>query len=567
MSTKLWRVAEVPEQPARTLAASLDLPLPIARMLAARGFLTTAAAECFLRPRLSELSDPGLLPGLAAGAARIGRALAAQEPITVYGDYDADGLTSTALLVQTLRRLGARAVPFIPHRMDDGYGLSVEALARCCQRHQPRLLITVDCGTSAVTAVQQAQAAGVDVIVTDHHEPSGPVAPALAVINPKLGDHPGLRQLAGVGVAFKLCHALVRQAGARAQVDLREALDLVAVGTIADVVPLQDENRVLVRHGLARLQRTTSPGLQALWAVTGVQDPLEAWHVAFLLAPRLNAVGRLGDAETVLELLLTPEAGRAGVLARQLDAANRERQAVEQQIVAEAVREVDDGFDPERHFGVVVARAGWHPGVIGIVAARLCQRYRRPAVVIAIAPDGACRGSCRSIEEFDLVAQLAHCADTLDTFGGHALAAGLTLTADRLPAFKKQFNAVAAERLQAVDLRPVQRVDAWVALREVDDRLLSALDLLRPFGQSNAEPIWAARGVRVVAEPRVLAKDTLKLTVETEGTVLDAVGFGMGQRPVPPGLLDIAFHARNNVFRGRTTLQLNLQDFRPTGPA
>ena len=564
MSAKLWRVAEGAEPPAAALAAALDLPLPVARVLCARGCDAPDRAERFLRPRLSELTDPDRLPGMAVAVARILEAIARQEPLAVYGDYDADGLTSTALLVQVLRQLGARVEPFIPNRMEEVYGLSVEALSRCLERHKPRLLITVDCGTCSVAAVQQATAGGVEVIVTDHHAPSGPVAPALAVINPKLGEHPDLRLLAGVGVTFKLCHALVRQAAARDRVDLRQMLDLVAIGTVADVVPLEGENRILVRHGLTRLAETDSPGLRALCAVAGVPGVLTAWHVAFLLAPRLNAVGRLGDAEAVLELLLTRDDARALPLARQLDAANRERQAIEKQIVAAAVSEVETDFDPERHFGLVVARAGWHPGVIGIVAARLCQRFRRPTVVIAIEPDGTCRGSCRSLEEFDLVAQLAHCAEHLERFGGHALAAGLTLTADRLPAFKGRFNEVAAAQLKVLDLRPTLRVDSWVEMAAADDRLLAAQDLLQPFGQNNAEPVWAARGVRVVDAPRKLARDTLKLTLEAGGAVCEAVGFGLAAREVPEGLLDIAFHLRRNDFRGRTSRQLHLLDFRPS---
>ena len=551
------------EQQTAALAAELALPHPVARLLVARGLAAPAAAEKFLRARLSDLSEPELLPNLAPAVTRLAQALARREKIAVFGDYDADGLTSTALLVRVLRQLGGEVAAFIPHRLEDGYGLTAAALAKCIEQHQPQLIITVDCGTCSPEAVRGSS---VPIIVTDHHDPAGELSPALAVVNPKLGEHSALRQLAGVGVAFKLCHALLkhlRRANGAAAVDLKDYLDLVAIGTVADVVPLVGENRILVRHGLLRLAQTKNLGLIALKSVAGLAEHPDAWHIGFVIGPRLNAIGRLGNAHEVLELLLTEQPDRALELARRLDAANRERQALEKNIVEEAMREIDATFDPARVFGLVVASAKWHPGVVGIVAARLVQRYRRPAIVLAQEADGFCRGSCRSIEEFQLVEHLAKCSDLLTRYGGHSLAAGVTLEQKNLAAFRERFHDVAQATLGQVDLRPVQRIDGWLSLREANEALLDALEQLRPFGQQHPDPVWAARGVHVLGAPRRMAKDTLGLTVAADNVQLRAIGFGMGRREFPNGALDIAFHLRRETWQGRTSLQLQLCDLRP----
>ncbi|TAN35686.1 MAG: single-stranded-DNA-specific exonuclease RecJ [Verrucomicrobia bacterium] len=563
MSAKIWRLAAADERQTETLAAELKLPLPAAHLLAARGYTAPLIAEKFLRARLSDLSEPERLPNITVAVERLAYALAAHEKIVIFGDYDADGLTSAALLVRFLRALGAEVAAFIPHRLDDGYGLTAPALAKCIEQHQPQLIITVDCGTCSPDAVRSTD---VPLIVTDHHDPAGEISPALAVVNPKLGDDPILRQLAGVGVAFKLCHALLKHLRKNngTTVDLKDFLDLVAIGTVADIVPLTGENRILVRHGLLRLAETKNIGLAALMDVAGLAENPDAWHLGFVLGPRLNAVGRLGNAAKVLELLLTDDTAHAHELAQQLDTANRERQEIERRIVAEAMREIDASFDPARIFGLVVANAGWHPGVVGIVAARLVQRYRRPSIVLAQEADGTCRGSCRSIEEFHLVEHLAQCADLLTRYGGHGLAAGLSLDAKNLPAFQKRFNELAHQTLANVDLRPTLRLDGWLALREANDELHDALERLRPFGQHHSDPVWAVRGARLMGAPRRMAKDTLGLTLTGDGVMLRAVGFGMAQREIPDGPLDIAFHLRRQTWQGNTALQLQLLDFRPT---
>jgi single-stranded-DNA-specific exonuclease len=569
--SKVWKTREVDETLAAQLGRKLDLPGPLARAVAARGYADPGSAERFLAPRLSDVGNPFDLPGAAAAVGRIWSAIGRNEPIVVYGDYDADGITATALMVRVLSALNARVAPFLPSRMDDGYGLGEEPLRRCMARHAPRLLITVDCGTNSAAVVRDAQASGLDVIVTDHHEPAETVAPALALVNPRLGSGESAKLLAGVGVAFKLCHALLkagRDAGhaAAGSVELRRHLDLVAVGTIADMVPLQGENRIFARHGLAQLNQTGCVGLRALMDVARI-GTADAYHVAFLIGPRLNAAGRLGDAEASLSLLLTDDDGLAGRLAAQLDRANRERQDVEAMILEEAEAQLQASFDAARDFGLVLAGRDWHPGVVGIVASRIANRYRRPAVVIGLDESGGGRGSCRSIEGFHLVRHLEQCAAHLVKFGGHAMAAGLEIEASAVEAFRRAFNSAAASTLAGQDLRPVQAIDAWLSLGDAEERLMEGLDRMKPFGLGNPTPVWAVRGVHVLGEPRVVGGKHLKLRVAAGATVRDCIAFQMADRKLPPGDLDIAFTLQRDTYQGRRSIQLNLSDFRPSPAA
>ncbi|MBN1671637.1 MAG: single-stranded-DNA-specific exonuclease RecJ [Kiritimatiellae bacterium] len=570
---KVWVTREADAGAVEALRRQVDLPYPIACALVGRGLHDPAAVGRFLDPRLSDLSDPFLLSDMDKAVSRLWRAVEGREPIAVFGDYDVDGITGTVLLLSVLTRLGGQVTPYLPNRQEEGYGLTLRGVERCLARCRPRLLLTVDCGTNAVEATRAVQAAGVDALITDHHELSGELAPASAVVNPKRGAEAHTRMLAGVGVAFKLCHALVkegRNAGkpAAADIDLRDYLDLVAVGTIADIVPLRGENRILVKHGLARLNKTCCPGLQALIDVAQIRADIDTYHVAFGIAPRLNAAGRMSDPACALELLLTDHPARGRDLALALDAANRERQTIESRIVQEAAEEIDGYFNPDRDFGLVVGRDGWHVGVIGIVASRLCSQYRRPVVVVAFDDDGMGRGSCRSIEGFSLVEALGHCAAELTEFGGHDMAAGLQLQKARFEGFRQRFNEVAVGMLAEKDLRGVEHIDAWLDLDKVDWDLMLGIDRLRPFGQDNPAPVWAAGGVQVLGTPRVVGKGTqkqghLKMTVAAGREQLDAIGFGMGDRVVPAGALDVAFQLQRNVYMGRESLQLRLRDIRP----
>ena len=566
---KVWKTVESDHALVQTLSERTGLPLPLVSLLVSRGFTASETVDRFLNPRLSDLVDPSRLPDMEKAVDRIWKAIEQNESIVVFGDYDVDGISSTALLVQVLTRLGAHITPFLPHRIEDGYGLSVEPLKRCMESWSPKLLITVDCGTGSVEAVEWARSVGLDVVVTDHHEASGAVAPAQALVNPKLGTEERIKALAGVGVAFKLCHALVkkgRESGVEAatNTDLRDYLDLVGIGTIADIVPLQDENRIYARYGLARLNKTESIGLKSLIEVAGIKGEIEAYHVGFILGPRLNAAGRIGDAQAALELLLTDRSERARVLAMQLDRANRERQDIEARIVREATTQIDAFFEPDRHFSLVVASEQWHAGVVGIVASRLSARYRRPAIVIALDESGIGRGSCRSIEGFDLVHHLGACSDLLMRYGGHAMAAGLELKAETIETFREKFNEVAAGVLAGADLRPVQTVDAWLNLGEADSSMLDALDRMRPFGFGNPTPVFAARGLHIVGQPRIVGNGHLKMALAEGGVQREAIGFNMGEREIPEGPIDAAFQLQRNTYLGRQTIQLNLQDFRPS---
>ncbi len=404
-------------------------------------------------------------------------------------------------------------------------------------------------------------------VVTDHHTPAAEVAPALAVINPKLGKNEDLHILAGVGVTFKLCHALLKQGRTEgrknAALDLRSHLDLVALGTISDVVPLRGENRTLARHGLMQLNATKSIGLKHLIEVARIKNEIDAYEVGFLLGPRLNAAGRLGDALQALELLVTGDGAKGREIAAHLDGANRERQDIEKKTLKDAMDEIDAAFHPEKSFGLVVAREGWHPGVIGIVAARLAQRYYRPGIVIAL--DGAVgRGSCRSIEGCDLVERLGTCSKLLTKFGGHTMAAGLEIDAARIEEFKLLFNDAVAAVLRGTDLRPVQRIDAWMTLAEADERMCESLQGLRPFGHSNPTPVWGLRGATVMGRPKVVGEKHLKFVVASGGVQREAIAFNFSEGQLPDGEMDVAFQLKKDTYMGRQQLVLQVQDVRPS---
>ena len=564
---KVWKS---PADDPRTadLAQVSGLPLPIAAILAARGLTDAASIDRFLSPRLSDLTDPFSLLDMDVAVDRIWTAVRGGQRIAVYGDYDADGVTSTALLTHVLRRIGADVKPFLPERVADGYGLTLHGLQRCIDTCNPQLIVTVDCGSGSKEPIRVAAKAGIDVVVTDHHEIPDGHPGAVAFVNPKRQADECTRMLAGVGVVFKLCHALVKHGRANAvssvgPLDLRDYLEWVALGTITDVVPLTGENRILARHGLQRFGSTSHPGLRALLAVARAGPRVEAYHVAFLLGPRVNAAGRVGKADTALELFLVEEPALAESLARQLDAANQARKAAEDTILQAALDDVGAGFDASKQFGLVIGGDGWHRGVVGIVAARLCKRFGRPAVVVGFDEDGIGHGSSRSIDELDLVRALQGCADLLSTFGGHRSAAGLVVDRARFDEFRQRFNAVCAAALEGIDLQPVQRIDAWLALTSLDRDFLHQLERLAPFGEGNPAPVLGVRGVSIASQPRVVGRDHLKLVLASGGRQIEAIGFDMGQRRLPEGPIDVAFRLERNTYGGQDALRLNVQDLRP----
>jgi len=562
-----WVTVEADEAVAARLAGELGIPGQIARILVSRGMADTDQAKAYLHPRLSHLSDPFLFPDMRKAAERIWRAINGQEHIVVFGDYDADGVTSTALLVTVLNELGADTRAFLPSRHTDGYGLTPAALERCLAGRPVGLIVTVDCGTGSCEAVEQAAARGIDVIVTDHHEAARHVAPALAVINPKLAPRESVGLLAGVGVVYKLCQGLLAYGSEQGfetveDCELRRHLDLVALGTVADVVPLVNENRILVHHGLSLLNSGPRPGIVALNRVAGVRTAIDCYHLGFLIGPRLNAAGRLGDAAPALDLLLSKDHASARRLAGKLDSFNRERKRIEEQIIQVAVETLATDYDPETELGIVVGGDGWHIGAIGIVAARLCGRYHRPSIVVSFDEHGIGKASCRSVEPVDIVTALADCEDLLDSYGGHRMAAGLTVRKEHFAAFRERFNTACRAQTNMEALKPMIQVDDWITLGEADQTLLESIEQLRPMGLGNPTPVWGVRGVTVVGNPRIVGKNHLKLTLAGGASQCDAIAFGMAGRDVPSGLLDVLFHLQENNYLGRRSIQLNIKDFR-----
>jgi single-stranded-DNA-specific exonuclease len=571
---KRWVMTE--PEPARTrkLADTLHVPLPVAQVLVNRGYPHAAEADRFLNPRLRQLGDPFALPDMDAAVDRLLAAIERRERIVIYGDYDVDGVTSSALLVRVLRGAGADPGNFLPHRMDEGYGLSPDGIARCLNEHQPRLLVAVDCGTGSVREIADLRKRGVDTIVLDHHEPPAALPECVALVNPKLVGRasrpsrsestdrqdacPTWRSLASVGVAFKFAHGLLkRQRRLAATIDLRDHLDLAAVGTVADVVPLTGDNRILVRSGLERLPRTAKVGLRALLDVADVPDRVSPYHIGFRIGPRLNAAGRLADAMAALELLLTEDGARAAELARLLDAHNAERQQIEERITAEALAQAQQH---ESDRVLVLADPGWHPGVIGIVASRIAQQYYRPTVIVG--RDG--KGSCRSISGFSIVDALSRCASALERFGGHDMAAGLTVEPKNVARLRRLLNEHAGRVLDEEDFQPRIHIDAVVRLDEMDDEFFRRLEQLEPCGPENPEPTFAALGVRLRGTPRVVGADHLKFFVLDPGTGAgaEAVWWKMAEHELPRGPMDVAFNAELHEYRGEQTVQLKVRDVR-----
>jgi single-stranded-DNA-specific exonuclease len=545
------------------LQDDLRLPLALCRLLAVRGFGASDEAKTYLRPRLDQLHAPRTLMDLDRAVARLVTALREQETILVHGDYDVDGICSTTLMVRTIRTLGGKVVPFIPNRMTDGYDLTAAGV-RAAREHGATLVLTCDCGTSALAPIAELQASGIDVIVSDHHLPGGPLPAAFAVLNPKRPGCPSPdKDLAAVGVAFKLALALTRAVGGNENA-VYKLLDLVALATIADVAPLRGENRIFVRYGLRLLNDPERPGIRAMVRAAGLEGKaLTSGRVGFVLAPRLNAAGRLGSALRGVELLMATTEAEANPIARELEELNARRQEIDRATLARA-REMVLAMDLPSTFGIVVAEQGWHPGVIGIVASRLVEEFGRPTVLVALEGEEG-KGSGRSISAFDLHGGLSECRDLLIRFGGHYSAAGVTIAADRVAEFAARFNQIAASRLTPDDLVPEMRVDLEVPFDQANGELETLMRHLEPCGMGNPSPLLVSRGVVVAAPPRTIGKDGLKLLLQGDERELTAIGWGMAPRAkeLDVGMrIDIAYRLERDEFRGESRLQARLADFR-----
>ena len=564
-----WLVSEAADPAVvRRLATELRLPPMACELLARRGLGEPMVAREYLRPHAGQIHDPVLLADIGAGVERLARAHRAGERVLVHGDYDVDGICSTAMLVRALGMMGVHAIPFIPDRLGDGYDLT-DAGIDAARAAGATLIVTVDCGIVAHRAVTRAAAAGIDVIVTDHHTPGPDLPDAVAVINPNRSDsaYPD-RGLAGAGVAYKLLVALAGALGYPAD-RLTSFLDLVALATIADLAPLAGENRALVRWGLAIIARSPNVGLRALIAACNLRpEEITAGQVGFVLAPRLNAAGRLGSAMRGVRLLLTDDRAEAEVIAGELEIENRRRRDLDEEALAEALEILEREYVPERDYGVVLASGGWHPGVIGIVASRVVERIHRPTILIALGA-GEGKGSGRSIPGFHLQEALVECSEHLERFGGHRAAAGCSIDPARVDDFRAAFQAHARATLTREQLVPQLRVDAELRLDQATPDLERVLRHFAPFGIGNPGPLFASYGVRLAAEPRIVGSNHLKLTLAGDGARLEAIGFGMAEHRETclSGPIDVAFRLEENRWTTRsgavrTTLQARLVDLR-----
>jgi single-stranded-DNA-specific exonuclease len=560
-----WIIPRKPDPDAvAALCAALSLPETVANLLLIRGHADADSAKDFLRPRLAHLHDGFSMLGLAKAVERLARACKDGETVLVHGDYDVDGICSTTIMTRTLREFGAKPVPFIPRRIEDGYDLSKAGVHAALEK-RAAVVVTCDCGTSAREPVAELCRAGIDVIVTDHHLPGEALPDCLAVLNPRQHgcEYPD-KDLAAVGVAFKLALALAKHIG-KNDAFIWGMLDLVALATVADVAPLKGENRILVRYGLRLLASTRNIGLRSMIRAAGLQGKLmTAGRVGFILAPRLNAAGRVGHAMRGVQLLMSDNEHEANTIARELEELNAQRQELDHETLDQA-REMLEHMDPAETYGIVLASESWHPGVIGIVASRIVEEYGRPTVLIALEGDYG-KGSGRAIHALDLHGALAKCSDLLLRFGGHRAAAGITIARDRVDEFAARFNEVARASLTPEDLIPEVRIDLEMGLDAANEDLEKLLRHFEPFGMGNPAPVLVARDVHLVAPPKLIGRDGLKLRLATGGGELEAIGWGFASRigEFDPALpVDVAFRLERDDFRGESRLQARIADICP----
>lgn len=539
------------------LCAALGVSALCAQILINRGITSPEQARAFLCVRLEDLHAPSLFTDMPAAVARLRRAGDRHEKVLVYGDYDADGITALALLKSTLAQQGIDVLHYLPHRVKEGYGLNKNVMD-FVRWHGVGVVVTADCGISNHAEVAQLKAAGIDTIITDHHEPSGDHLPAAcAIINPKTRNsgYP-FYNLAGVGVAYKLCQAISNSV-------LEDELDIVALGTIADSVPLSGENRIIAKVGLEKISGTRRAGVRALMGQAGIKNrKMNSTYVSFILAPRINAGGRMDSAEDALNLLLSATEEEAAGYACLLEEHNRARQKVESKILEEAQDIISREVNFKDHKVIVIAKEGWHHGVLGIVAARIADRFYRPAIVISLG-DELCKGSARSIRNFHLFHALCECREFLHAFGGHAHAAGLTVTRDNIEDFKTTINRLAHEKLALEDLLPSLEIDMEVPLKAVTAELASELEKLEPFGTGNPEPLLYARNLGVKGVPQLLNRGTLKFWVTDGESTCQAIGFGMGhfkESVEQASSFDLVFTPRLDIWNGIESLILEIKD-------
>jgi single-stranded-DNA-specific exonuclease len=555
-------VRQVDQDAVERLAAELNVPTGIAAVLVGRNFTTFDSCKAFFRPEIEGFYDPFLFVSMEKAVVRILDAIAKREKIMVYGDYDVDGVTSTALMVHVLRTLKADCDYYLPNRLTDGYGISKHGIEQICQSGT-KLIVSVDCGITSNDEVELAHQAGVDFIVTDHHEPKESVPQAIAVLNPKApGSGYPDTALAGVGVALKLCQALAKRSG-YGDTLWKPYLDLAALGTAADIVPLTGENRIIARYGFEQLSDSSLVGVRELIAQQGLTGKkLSTSQVVFQLAPCINAVGRLGDPRRGVELLLTRDQETATNYAKDLRAANIERRELDNAVAEEAGAWVYCNCDPDNDVAIVVGKEDWHVGVIGIVASKMVEKFHRPSILFSIDSDGMARGSGRSIPGLHLLDALNHCADILEGFGGHAAAAGLTLKSENIDKFRKKFNSVVRDMVKPDDLLPLVVADAEVSLTQLTPKFFRIIKEMEPFGPGNMRPVFLCRDLQHRTPPRIVGSNHLKMCVTAEGSVMDAIGFNLGDRiadVTKKNEFGLAFSLEENEWNGKINLQMKVR--------
>ncbi len=565
MNLRWVQLNDIDKEQIDNYAQQLNIPPIISKILLSRGIDTYEKAKLFFRGKMENLYDPFLLTDMTKAVDRIIRSIKQNKKILVYGDYDVDGITAVSMLYLLLTQLGADVSFYIPHRVQEGYGISTAGIDEAAKA-QVDLIISVDCGVTAIREVEYARQLNMDVIISDHHEPGIHLPNAYAILNPKCeGANYPFQELAGVGVAYKLAQALITALNLNGSI-LEDFVDLVAIGSAADIVPLIDENRIFVKEGLKKLNETKRPGLQALLRVAGLLNkPIGTGQIVFIIAPRINAVGRMGNAERAIELFTTQDYDRALEIANVFEAENRQRKNIDEETFRMAQQIIDENYDLSQHYGLVLDRDGWHPGVIGIVASRVVEKYYRPTVMISI-EDNIGKGSARSIAGFDIYLALKQCEDLLIGFGGHKYAAGLTIEKDKIEPFRERFNEIAHQHLDEDLLSPMLRIEGEVRLSEIDSRLYKFLKLLAPFGPQNMRPVFLSQRIQVVGTPVIVGNNHLKFKVRQDGVVLDAIGFNLGDLiyRIEPGVsnLDMTYVIEENTYLGRTTLQLRVKDLR-----
>ncbi len=553
------------EEIVKDIAKELAVPSIMARILLNRQIDSFEKAYNFFRPDLENLHDPYLMKDMDKAVDRLHRALHTGENILIYGDYDVDGVSSAALVYLVLSRMvGTKISYYIPDRMTEGYGLSSKSI-RDVVSNGVSLIVTVDCGVTAIEEIKLAKELGTDVIVCDHHQPAEELPPAVAILDPKLPDsqYP-FDELAGVGVAFKLLQGLYKKLNLP-EAELDEYLDLVAIGSCADIVPLVNENRILVRHGLDKINYNPRFGVRALLESSGLSNrEITAGLIVFVLAPRINAVGRLGDARRAVQLFSAPTLQQARMFARELEKENRLRRDIDEITFKEAREILESKLNPSEDKAFVLYKRDWHPGVIGIVASRIVEKYYRPTIMITVV-DGVGKGSARSITNFNIYLAIKECSHLLSGFGGHKYAAGLTIDEDKIPQFVECFKQAAARQIKPEDLTPRINIDGEIGLPEFTPRFIRLLKLLGPFGPMNLRPIFMSRNLKIVGSPNVVGNNHLKMKLEQEGAVLDAIGFNMADympRLEKDGKVDCVYVVEENRWNGKTYLQLRLRDLR-----